>query len=136
MNADDAAWTGRLILKYANGPTALLAGFMSGTGGFQAQARPARNHVLPSCGQALAQLVGFWVLPRHVWQPYVGKNGSGLKAFFPEQHLPVAVAVRTTCRNTRRKAPPYSREPLLLRPSLPRASDNADLLHKRHVDAC
>ena len=90
MNADDAAWTGRLILKYANGPTALLAGFMSGIAGFQATS-PSTLVITYShpVGNALAQLVGFWVLPRHVWQPYVGKNGSGLKAFFPEQHLPV-----------------------------------------------
>ncbi len=90
LTAADAAWTGQLILRYANGPTALLAGFLNGITSFRA---PNATTLVVTyrhpVGDALAQMVGFWVLPRHIWQRYAGTNGNGLKSFFPEQHLPV-----------------------------------------------
>ncbi len=90
LTAADAAWTGQLILRYGRGPTALLAGFLAGVKSFQA---PNPTTLVVSyhhpVGDALAELVGFWVLPKHIWSHYVGAHGTGLKSFFPDQHLPV-----------------------------------------------
>jgi peptide/nickel transport system substrate-binding protein len=89
LTASDAAWTGNTIIKYKNGPSAVLAAALT----------HVKNMVAPNpttlvvnydqpVGNALSQLEQFWVLPKHIWDKEVGNNGKNLKTYQPEQHLP------------------------------------------------
>ena len=90
VTADDAAWTGNTILKYAKGPGASLAPFIS-----HATKLTAPNpttlviHYNKAVANVLPQLQQFFILPRHVWEPIVGTNAKGLKDYDPAAHLPI-----------------------------------------------
>jgi peptide/nickel transport system substrate-binding protein len=88
LTAEDVAWTINTTVKYADGPTAVMA--------------PALNHVKDATapdpatvvinykapvGNALAQLEQFFVLPQHVWEQYATGDGKGLKTHHPEQDV-------------------------------------------------
>jgi len=90
LTADDAVWTVDTVLKYRAGPTAYLAGVLDGVK--SASAPDPDTLVLTythPVAAALANLEQFFVLPKHVWDKHVGKHGGALKAFLPEQHLPL-----------------------------------------------
>ena len=78
------------MLKYASGPTALLASSLDGVKDFKAT---DDNTVVVTykrpVAPVLANLEQFFILPEHIWSQYTGNNGKDLKAFFPEKHLPV-----------------------------------------------
>ena len=40
-------------------------------------------------GNVLPKLQQFYILPRQVWEAQIGTNGKGLKAYKPEDHLPI-----------------------------------------------
>ena len=90
LTADDAAWTGNTIIKYAKGPAASLAPFLS-----HATKLTAPNpttlviHYKKAVANVLPQIEQFFVLPRHVWEPIVGSNAKGLKDYDPAAHLPI-----------------------------------------------
>ena len=90
LTADDAAWTGNTILKFAKGPAASLAPFIS-----HATKLTAPNpttlviHYNKAVANVLPQLQQFFVLPRHVWEPIVGSGAKGLKDYDPGAHLPI-----------------------------------------------
>ena len=90
MTADDAAWTGNTILKFAKGPAASLAPFIS-----HATKLTAPNpttlviHYNKAVANVLPQLQQFFVLPRHIWEPVVGSDAKGLKDYDPAAHLPI-----------------------------------------------
>ena len=90
VTADDAAWTGNTILKYAKGPSASLAPFIS-----HATKLTAPNpttlviHYNKAVANVLPQLQQFFILPRHIWEPVVGTNAKGLKDYDPAAHLPI-----------------------------------------------
>jgi peptide/nickel transport system substrate-binding protein len=90
LTADDAAWTGNTILKFAKGPAASLAPFIS-----HATKLTAPNpttlviHYNKAVANVLPQLEQFFILPRHVWEPIVGSNAKGLKDYDPAAHLPI-----------------------------------------------
>ena len=90
LTAEDVAWTGNTVLKYASGPTALLASSLDGVKDFKAT---DDNTVVVTykrpVAPVLANLEQFFILPEHIWSQYTGNNGKDLKAFFPEKHLPV-----------------------------------------------
>jgi peptide/nickel transport system substrate-binding protein len=90
LTAGDAAWTGNLTLKYAKGPTALLAAFLAHATKLSApdDSTLVIQYAEPSAN-VLAQLQQFFVLPRHVWEPIVGANGKGIKNYDPAAHLPI-----------------------------------------------
>ncbi len=90
LTAEDAAWTGNTILKYADGPTALLASALDGVKSFEAT-DPNTLVVTYSkpVAPVLANFEQFFVLPEHVWSKFTGNNGKDLKQFRPEEHLPV-----------------------------------------------
>jgi peptide/nickel transport system substrate-binding protein len=89
LTAADAAWTGNLIVKYAAGPTSLLAAALSHVTNMQApNANTLVIHYSKPVANVLPQLEQFWVLPEHVWKKYAGNNGKDLKTFRPEQSLP------------------------------------------------
>jgi len=90
LTADDAAWTGNTILKFAKGPAASLAPFIS-----HATKLTAPNpttlviHYNKAVANVLPQLQQFFILPRHVWEPVVGTGAKGLKDYDPAAHLPI-----------------------------------------------
>jgi peptide/nickel transport system substrate-binding protein len=90
LTAADAVWTIRTELRYRASATALVAAPLAGIRTVSAPdphtlviryARPV--------GDALAQLASVWILPEHVWKPLTGNHGRDLKAYQPEQHLPM-----------------------------------------------
>lgn len=90
LTAEDAAWTGNTILKYADGPASLLASALDGVKSFEAT-DPNTLVITYSkpVAPVLANLEQFFVLPEHVWSKHTGNNGKDLKQFRPEEHLPV-----------------------------------------------
>jgi peptide/nickel transport system substrate-binding protein len=89
LTAADAAWTGNLIIKYAAGPTSLVAAALTHVKDMQApNADTLVIHYSKPVANVLPQLEQFWVLPEHVWKKYAGNNGKDLKTFRPEQSLP------------------------------------------------
>ncbi len=93
LTAEDAVWTGETVLKYAKGPTSILAPFLANVESLQAP-DPQTLVIKYSTpvGNVLPQLQLFFILPKHIWEPKVGANGKGLKAFNPQDELPVVGA--------------------------------------------
>jgi len=90
MTAEDAAWTGNTIVKFAAGPSAVLAPALTHVTSMDApDANTLVIHYEKPVGNVLAQLEQFWVLPEHIWGPLAAGNGKALKAYHPEQHLPL-----------------------------------------------
>ena len=93
LTAADAAWTGNLIVKYANGPTAAVAAALTHVTSMVApNATTLIIHYDKPVANVLPQLEQFWILPEHVWASHVGTAGKGLKSFRPEQALPSVAA--------------------------------------------
>jgi peptide/nickel transport system substrate-binding protein len=90
LTADDAAWTGNLILKYKKTVTSQLAPYLS-----HATKLTATNPTTlvirydQAVANVLPQLQQFFVLPRHIWEPVAGTDGKGLKNYNPGAHLPM-----------------------------------------------
>jgi peptide/nickel transport system substrate-binding protein len=93
LTAEDAVWTGETILKYADGPTSILAPFLSHVKSLEA---PDPQTLVITydqpVGNVLPQLQQFFILPKHVWEQHLGSNGKGLKQFNPQDDLPVVSA--------------------------------------------
>ena len=89
LTAEDAAWTGNTIVKYQAGPTAAVAAALTHVKSMDAP-NPTTLviHYDKPVANVLPQLEQFFILPEHVWKPFEGTNGKGLKTFRPEQHLP------------------------------------------------
>jgi len=110
VTADDAAWTGNTILKYAKGPSASLAPFIS-----HATKLTAPNpttlviHYSKAVANVLPQLQQFFILPRHIWEPVVGTNAKGLKDYDPAATCRSSEAAPSSCRSTTRRARRSSR---------------------------
>ncbi len=90
LTAEDAVWTIDITLKYRAGVTAYLAGVLDGV---KSASAPNANTLVITYSHpvaaTLANLEQFFVLPKHVWDKHLGTNGTGLKAYLPEQHLPM-----------------------------------------------
>ena len=90
LTAQDAVWTFDTTLKYANGPTSYLSSTLDGVKSVTA---PNKNTLVLTYSRpvapVLANLEQMFVLPEHVWKSHVGPHGSGIKAFHPENSLPL-----------------------------------------------
>jgi peptide/nickel transport system substrate-binding protein len=93
LTAADAVWTGETALRYESGATASYATFLAGIRSFSAP-DPSTLVVTYSkpIGDVLANLSQVWILPKHIWARQTGKNGKGLKAYDPADHLPTVTA--------------------------------------------
>ena len=93
LTAEDAVWTGETVLKYADGPTSILAPFLSHVESLEA---PDPQTLVITyekpVGNVLPQLQQFFILPKHVWEKHDTNGGKGLKAFNPQSDLPVVGA--------------------------------------------
>ena len=90
ITADDAVWSINTTVKFAAGPTAVLAVALAHVKNAEA---PDPNtlviHYNAPVGNVLAQLEQMFILPRHVWEPLAAGNGKGLKTYQPQNHLPL-----------------------------------------------
>ncbi len=90
LTATDAVWTIRTELRFKTGATALVAAALAGINRVSApDPHTLVIHYAHPIGNALAQLASVWILPQHVWQAQTGNNGRDLRAYQPEQHLPM-----------------------------------------------
>jgi peptide/nickel transport system substrate-binding protein len=90
ITADDAVWSINTTVKFADGPTAVLAAALAHVKNAEA---PDPNtlviHYDAPVGNVLAQLEQMFILPRHVWEPLAAGSGKGLKTYQPQNHMPV-----------------------------------------------
>jgi peptide/nickel transport system substrate-binding protein len=104
LTAADAAWTINTTLKYADGPTAVMApAVMHVKKAVAASPTKLVLHYEQPVGNVLAQLEQLWILPQHVYAKLVGKNGAGLKTFHPELHLPMVTGGAYTVKQYEKK---------------------------------
>lgn len=90
MTADDAAWTINTTVKYADGPTAIMAPSVNHVESAEApDDQTLVIHYGRPVGNALEQLEQFFVVPRHVYEPLEQQDPKELKRFKPEQNLPM-----------------------------------------------
>jgi peptide/nickel transport system substrate-binding protein len=90
MTADDAAWTINTTVKYADGPTAVMAPSVNHVESAEApDDQTLVIHYARPVGNVLEQLEQFFVVPRHVYEPLEQQGPRELKRFKPEQNLPV-----------------------------------------------
>jgi peptide/nickel transport system substrate-binding protein len=90
MTADDAAWTINTTVKYADGPTAVMAPSVGHVASAEAtdEATLVIHYDAP-VGNALENLEQFFVLPRHVYEPLEQQDPKELKRFKPQENLPM-----------------------------------------------
>ena len=84
ITAADAAFTGNLVIKYGEGPAAMMAPFIAHSTNFEAP--DATTLVITydkPVANVLPQLQQFFVLPQHVVEPIIGDKGKGLKKWDP-----------------------------------------------------
>ena len=90
MTADDAVWTINTTVKFADGPTAVLAAALAHVKNAEA---PDPNtlviHYDAPVGNVLAQLEQFFILPAPRLGAARRRNGKGLKTYQPQNHLPL-----------------------------------------------
>jgi peptide/nickel transport system substrate-binding protein len=90
LTSADAAWTCNLEVKYGNTITGNLAPFLAHVTRCDApDAGTLVIHYGKPVANVLSQLVQFWVLPQHVWEPEVGPQAKNLKNYDPGAHLPI-----------------------------------------------
>jgi peptide/nickel transport system substrate-binding protein len=84
ITAEDAAFTGDLIIKYGDGPASMLAPFLAHATSVEA---PDPTTVVITYDKPVAnvlpQLQQFFIMPKHVLEPIVGAGGKGLKKWDP-----------------------------------------------------
>jgi peptide/nickel transport system substrate-binding protein len=93
LTAEDAVWTGETVLKYADGPTSILAPFLTHVESLEApDPQTLVITYAEPVGNVLPQLQQFFILPKHVWEKHDTNNGRGLRQFNPQDDLPVVGA--------------------------------------------
>jgi peptide/nickel transport system substrate-binding protein len=104
LTAEDAAWTGNLVIKYASGPTSALAAALTHVTSMEATSPTTLViHYDAAVANVLPQLEQFFILPKHVWEKYAGNSGKDLKTFLPEHSLPVVSGGPYTIRQYQEK---------------------------------
>jgi peptide/nickel transport system substrate-binding protein len=90
LTSEDVAWTANTIVKYQDSSTAVMASAVSHVTTVDApDPTTVVFHYDAPVANVLSAIAGLYVLPKHVWEHYVGNNGKDLKTFLPEQHLPL-----------------------------------------------
>jgi peptide/nickel transport system substrate-binding protein len=88
LTAEDFAWTINTTVKYAAGPTAVMASALPHVKDAEAT-DPATLviHYKAPVGNALAQLEQLFVVPEHYWKQYATGDGKALKTHRPESDI-------------------------------------------------
>jgi peptide/nickel transport system substrate-binding protein len=88
LTAEDVAWTANTTVKYASGPTAVMAPSLNHLKSAEAtDPTTVVLHYKAPVGNALAQLEQFFVVPEHVWKQYAVGDGKGLKTYAPQNDI-------------------------------------------------
>ena len=136
LTAQDAVWTIRTVIKYKSGPTSYVASAVEGIKG--ASAPNPQTLVITynrPIAPALSNLAQFFILPQHVWSTKIGKNGTGLKEFKPQDELPVVAGGPYTVTQFEQKGTTaFKPNPYFYGPKSKAAGRGADLLHERDFD--
>ena len=106
MTAADAAWTINTTIKYGAGATAVQAASLNHAK--RASAPNSTTLVLnysAPVSNALFQLAGVPMVPRHVWEPLEKKEkaGAALKTYRPQDHLPMVTGGAYTVKKYEKK---------------------------------
>ncbi|MFG3438196.1 ABC transporter substrate-binding protein [Nonomuraea sp. NPDC047897] len=91
MTAHDAAWTATFILEHADKAAGLVSFALEGVESVKAtdDRTLVMTYTEPVADTVLTLLANFHVLPKHVYEPHAGGDGSKILAFKPEDKLPV-----------------------------------------------
>ncbi|WP_157245081.1 ABC transporter substrate-binding protein [Nonomuraea typhae] len=91
LTAHDAAWTAEFELKNAGGAAGLVSFALEGIKSVKAvdDTTLVVTYAEPVAESVLTLLANFHVLPKHVYEPHAGGDGSKVLAFRPEDKLPV-----------------------------------------------
>ncbi|MGI5286475.1 ABC transporter substrate-binding protein [Nonomuraea polychroma] len=91
MTAHDAAWTATFILEHADKAAGLVSFALEGVKSVKAtdDRTLVMTYTEPVADTVLTLLANFHVLPKHVYEPHAGGDGSKILAFKPEDKLPV-----------------------------------------------
>jgi peptide/nickel transport system substrate-binding protein len=93
LTAEDAVFTCEVDIKYADTTAASHAVFISHAE--KCEAPDPQTLVITydqPVGNVLPQLQQWFVLPKHIWEPYTGGKGKELKTYKPESKLPLVSA--------------------------------------------
>jgi peptide/nickel transport system substrate-binding protein len=93
LTAEDAVFTCNVDIKYADTTAASHAVFISHAE--KCEAPDPQTLVITydqPVGNVLPQLQQWFVLPKHIWEPYTGNKGKDLKTYKPESKLPIPSA--------------------------------------------
>jgi peptide/nickel transport system substrate-binding protein len=92
LTSADVAWTANTVIKYQGNATANLASAVAHVTHVDAP-NPTTvvfHYDVPVDPQlVLSNISGLPILPEHIWSKYMGNAGKDLKAFIPEDHLPL-----------------------------------------------
>ena len=90
LTAEDAAWTGATIIKYADTVTASLSNYIAHATKVEAPdpATVVITYEKP-VANVLPQLQQFFIFPKHVWEQHAGHDGKDLKDWDPASALPI-----------------------------------------------
>jgi peptide/nickel transport system substrate-binding protein len=92
LTAEDFAWTINTTVKYAAGPTAIMASALPNVKNAEAtDPTTLVIHYSAPVGNALAQLEQLFVVPEHYWKQYATGSGKALKTHRPEQDISTMV---------------------------------------------
>jgi peptide/nickel transport system substrate-binding protein len=88
LTAEDFAWTINTTVKYASGPTAVMASALPRVKSAEAtDPTTLVIHYGAPVGNALAQLEQLFVVPEHVWKQFATGDGKELKTYRPEADI-------------------------------------------------
>jgi peptide/nickel transport system substrate-binding protein len=88
LTAEDFAWTINTTVKYAAGPTAIMASALPHVKNAEAtDPTTLVIHYEAPVGNALAQLEQLFVVPEHAWKQYATGGGKALKTHRPEKDI-------------------------------------------------
>ncbi len=92
LTSADVAWTANTIVKYQNDATAVLASSVAHVTTVDAP-NPTTvvfHYDAPvDPNLVLSNISALYILPEHIWGPQAGNQGKDLKAFRPENSLPL-----------------------------------------------
>jgi peptide/nickel transport system substrate-binding protein len=91
LTAHDAAWTATFELEHADTAAGLVSFALEGVESVEATDDETLvvTYAEPVAPSVLTLLANFHVLPKHVYEPHAGGDGSEVLAFRPEDTLPV-----------------------------------------------
>ena len=111
LTSADVAWTANTIVKYQSDATAVLASSVAHVTTVDApNPTTVVFHYDAPVDPKLVEsnIASLYILPEHIWAAHDGNQGKDLKAFRPENALPLVSGGPFRSPSTTRRAPPCS----------------------------